>query len=179
MMKSVFCLLFSIFILILPLSAQHEELKELEALRDKQNAMLEYSEEDMVNVPGMDVRMAPPEHFEFSESINGFLHKGSSASIQILEIQNVSMTDVTKTLNHAYFEQQGFQLTKESMIELNNGEKAKIYLTNYEVNNEKYERIFFFTGTENTIWINVNYPAIVKDLLYKPIISSLKTVNKN
>ena len=36
----------------------------------------------------------------------------------------------------------------------------------------------FFTGSDPGIWINVNYPAIVKALLYKPIIESLKTVHQ-
>ncbi len=177
-MKDIVCLLSLLFVLILPLSAQNDALKELEDFRDKQNSMLEYSEDDMVKIPDTDISMAPPEHFEFSESLNGFFHKGSSSSIQILEIQNVSMKNVTKSLTQAYFEKQGFHLKKESVLQLDNGNKAKIYLTNYKVNNENYQRIFFFTGKKNTIWINVNYPAIVKDLLYKPIISSLKTVNQ-
>ncbi|MDA3819041.1 MAG: hypothetical protein PF590_00995 [Candidatus Delongbacteria bacterium] len=178
-MKKAFCLLSILFVISLPLIAQNEGLKELEDLRDKQNAMLEYSEEDMVEIPGKDIVMAPPEYFEYNDSIGGFFHPGSSTSIQILEIQNASMTDATKSLNQAYFETQGFHLKKDSVLQLNSGKQAKIYITDYTVNNEKYERIFFFTGNEKTIWINVNYPIIVKDLVYKPVISSLKTVKTN
>jgi hypothetical protein len=178
-MKNIICLMSLLFVLIAPLSAQNEGIKKLEDFSEKQKSMLEYSEDDMVNIPGMDISMAPPAHFKHDESLPGFLHKGTSASIQILEVQNIKMETVTKSLTQAYFEQQGFQLEKESVLLLDNGKKAKIYLTNYNVNDEDYQRIFFFTGGKNTIWINVNYPAVVKDLIYKPIISSLKTIKHN
>lgn len=178
-MKSVFCLLSILFVISLSLVAQNDGLKDLEDLRDKQNALLEYSEEDMVEIPGKDIVMAPPEYFEYNDSIGGFFHPGSSTSIQILEIQNASMSDATESLNQTYFETQGFHLKKDSVLTLNNGNSAKIYITDYTVNNEAYERIFFFTGHDKTIWVNVNYPAIVKDLVYKPVMSSLKTVKPN
>ncbi|MFO7791120.1 MAG: hypothetical protein R6V32_11170 [Bacteroidales bacterium] len=172
-----------LYILILLLfsvqaSGQNEDMEDLEDFRKKQSSELEFDKEDMVDIPEMDIRMAPPEGFEFHDSLNGFVHKGSSASIQILEIENVGMKNATESLTQEYFKQQGFQLEKESVLQLNNGKKAKIYVTDYTVKDENYQRIFFFTGNKNTIWINVNYPMIVKDLIYKPIIASLKTVTK-
>ncbi len=178
-MKNAIGLLLIIMVFNVPLIAQNDGVEKLQDFSNTQQAMLEYDKEDMVKVPGKDVIMAPPEHFEYTDSIEGFFHPGSSTSLQVLEIKNVSMMDVTGSLTSSYFENQGFHLKKDSTLRLNNGNKAKIYITEFSVSNEKYERIFFFTGEENTIWINVNYPSIVRDLIYKPVMSSLKTVKPN
>ncbi len=151
---------------------------DLKAFSEEQLARLDKSDAERVNAPNTDVKIAPPESFVKESTINGFIHKGSSTSIQVITIRNAGYQSVTKSLTNEYFEKQGFTLEKTEEMILQNGEPAKLYITSFSTNAEKYQRIFFFTGKENTIWINVNYPKIVEGLLYKPVISSLKTVSQ-
>ncbi|MEA1874080.1 MAG: hypothetical protein U9N51_06595 [Bacteroidota bacterium] len=151
---------------------------ELTDFVKRQNAKLDLSEKDAIEAPNTNVSIIPPENFELNPATNGFIHEGSATTIQIMEINNVSVKNVTTSLNTEYFKNQEFNLESKQDIQLNNGNFATIYLTKYTVNEEDFYRLFFFTGDKKTIWINVNFPAIVKDLLYKPIIASLKTVKQ-
>lgn len=96
--------------------------------------------------------------------------------MQVIEIKGVSYKKVTSSLNASYFEGQGFHLIESKQLQLKSGKMAFIYRTNYSVNNADYERIFFFTGNENTLWINVNYPLVMKPLVYNVVENSLKSV---
>jgi len=151
---------------------------ELSDFVKRQNEKLNLSAKDAQQAPNTNVHMVPPEDFELNPSTNGFIHKGSATTIQIMEINNVSAAKIIKSLDAEYFDKQGFKLESRADIQLNNGKNAIIYLTQYNTNGEDFYRLFFFTGNEKTIWINVNFPAIVKILLYEPIIASLKTVRQ-
>jgi hypothetical protein len=151
---------------------------DLQAFADNQQARLDKSDADRVTAPNTNVKLAPPDDFVKESTINGFIHKGSSTSIQVITIRNAGYQSVTKALTNEYFQKQGFTLEKTEEMTLQNGEPAKLFITSFKTGSENYQRIFFFTGKENTIWINVNYPEIVKGLLYKPVISSLKTVSQ-
>jgi hypothetical protein len=164
--------------MLLAISPASHAQDELSDFVKRQNAKLDLSEKDALKAPNTNVSMVPPENFELNPATNGFIHEGSATTIQIIEINNVSAESITASLNAEYFEKQGFKLESEQEIQLNNGKTANIYITHFEVNGEAFYRIFFFTGNENTIWINVNFPAIVKGLLQKPIIASLKTVKQ-
>jgi len=165
----------SIFLAISPTTHAQDELSEFVK---RQNAKLELSEKDALQAPNTNISMVPPENFELNPATNGFIHNGSATTIQIMEINNVSTANITTSLNSEYFEEQGFKLESKQDIQLNNGNFATVYLTKFTANEEDFYRLFFFTGNEKTVWINVNFPAIVKGLLYKPIIASLKTVKQ-
>jgi len=54
---------------------------------------VEYNPNKLVFAPNTNVKMIPPEYFEVDESINGFVHKGSAATIQVMEINWSSRTE--------------------------------------------------------------------------------------
>jgi hypothetical protein len=151
---------------------------ELSDFVQRKHETLDLSTQKAQKAPNTHVMMVPPENFVLNPGLSGFIHNGSSTTIQVLEINNVSSQKIRESLNAAYFKAQGFKLESQEIITLNNGEEAIVYLTQFTVNNENFCRLLFFTGEETTIWINVNYPAIVKTLLHKPIIASLKTVRQ-
>ncbi|MFO7879339.1 MAG: hypothetical protein ACQES0_05990 [Bacteroidota bacterium] len=154
------------------------QTEALEEFSEKQKERLDKSNAPKTEAPNTDVHIAPPEDFIVQPSINGFIHKGSSTSIQVIEIHNVCCEAVIKSLSKNYFKEQGFDLIKSESIQLHNGDTGKLYLTKYSAGGENYRRIFFFTGIDNTVWININYPTIVEGLIYKPIVASLKTVSR-
>ncbi|MFW6302033.1 MAG: hypothetical protein ACOC01_00780 [Bacteroidales bacterium] len=158
--------------------ASAAQTEALEDFSEKQRARLDKSNAPKTEVPNTNVHIAPPADFDVQPSINGFIHKGSSTSIQVIEIHNVCCETVIKSLSKNYFKEQGFELIKSERIRLHNGDAGKLYLTKYTAGEENYRRIFFFTGINNTVWININYPTIVEGLIYKPIVASLKTVSR-
>lgn len=161
---------------MLPAISIAQTTKDLGSFTANKQASIKTDNQNLIQAPNTKVYLTPPAHFTANPEINGFIHKGSSSTIQVVEIANINPDAVTTSLDSSYFSIQGFYLKNTENILLNNGENGIIYTTTYTIKNEEYYRLFFFTGETNTVWINVNFPAIVKILLYDPIIESLKTV---
>lgn len=166
-------LLFVLISLISTAQAEHAD-----SLHNLNNEDIQLKNNEKIKAPGTSVFIVPPKHFEEKRSANGFIHKGSSTIIQIQEIEGIGYKKTIKKLDHDHFKSQDFKLKEEKDIKLNDGEKAHLFIAEYIAENEKYERLMLFTGKESTIWVNVNYPAIVKPLIYKPVIASLKTISR-
>jgi hypothetical protein len=138
----------------------------------------------MVAVPGTSVRMIQPAHFLASAQIKGFVHAGSSATIQVNEVEGSPWTLVVKGVTKEYLESQGVTYIGEEMVKTNSGVEGKMYFVTFSVKSAKnpeemieYERILFFTGDYNkTIWINANFPVLVKGLLFDLLKESLLSV---
>jgi hypothetical protein len=138
----------------------------------------------MVDVPGTAVRMIQPVHFIPSATARGFIHAGSSASIQVNEVEGSPWTLVVKGVTKEYLESQGVKYISEEMVKTRSGKEGKIYLVSFKIKSGndpqkelEYERMLFFTGDYNkTIWINASYPVIVKSLLYDVLKESLLSV---
>lgn len=165
-----------LLMLLMCTSIQAQESDELAGFMESQKAKLNLSNKTPVNAPNTDVYLVPPENFAINPSNNGFIHNNSATTIQVVEINNVNSEQIIKTLNTAYFAEQGFTLEHQETIVLDDGKVANLFVTSYQVGDEKFNRIFFFTGKQSTIWININFPSIVKSLIYQPLIASLKTV---
>lgn len=127
-------------------------------------------------VPHTQVELIPPAHFQFMEEINGFLHIGTSASVQVQEITGTAYVMVTEGLTEDYFQQQGVQKISKEEVVTKHGAKGVIYKVAFEVDDKAFERLMFFTGDyHRTIWINANYPVIIKELMYIVLRESLLT----
>ncbi|MFO7791005.1 MAG: hypothetical protein R6V32_10580 [Bacteroidales bacterium] len=127
-----------------------------------------------------DTRIAiiPPEHFIFAEDIPGYIHPGTSASIQIKDIDGTSWPVIDKVMTKEHFESQGVTLLNRKEIELYSGLSGVIYTVSFEAKGVKFERKMLFAGDYNyTIWLNANYPVSLKKTLVKPLMSSLLTAN--
>ncbi|PLX08806.1 MAG: hypothetical protein C0596_05780 [Marinilabiliales bacterium] len=75
-----------------------------------------------------------------------------------------------------YINSQGVTFIDKQNITTETGNKAIMYTVHFTSNELEYERIMFFTGDENLIWINVNYPITIKKLIYPAVEACLKSV---
>ncbi len=129
-------------------------------------------------VPGFDIAIIPPEHFIFAEEIPGYIHPGTSASIQIKEIKGTSWPIIDRAMTPEHFKSQGVNFITREEVELKSGLSGVIYTVSFEAKGVPFERIMLFAGDYNkTIWINANYPVMVKKTVIKPIINSLMSAD--
>ncbi|HPX74958.1 MAG TPA: hypothetical protein PLW77_00085 [Bacteroidales bacterium] len=149
---------------------------ELEVFVQEQNAKLEYNPNKLVVAPNTNVKMIPPEYFEADESINGFVHRGSAATIQVVEINGVSYRDISSSMTKEYIEAQNYIFKEKINLQTATGKDAVIFFVEFTSGEMVYERAMFFTGEENTIWVNFNYPLNMKKLLYPAIEACLISV---
>ena len=138
-----------------------------------------------MTVPNTDIVITPPAHFKYVDAIKGFVHVGTSASITIQEIENISYIQVTQGLTPEYFAQQNATLIGSEDIKTKSGMEGKLYILGFTTTSNDtskkvlhYERMMLFTGDyQRTIWISANYPELLKKVLYFVLKESLLTVN--
>ncbi|OFY92249.1 MAG: hypothetical protein A2309_13575, partial [Bacteroidetes bacterium RIFOXYB2_FULL_35_7] len=127
--------------------------------------------------PNTQIQLKPPAHFVPYEKIHGFMHPGSSSTLQVTEIQGTPYVMYVKGLTEEYFAQQGIKLVNTENITTKNGNKAVIYTLSFTVKGIDYERMMMFTGDyDRTIWVNANYPVMTKFLLESVLKNSLLSV---
>jgi hypothetical protein len=155
------------------LSAQDQTLVNFVA---EQQEKLIYSPEKLVQAPNTNVFMIPPEHFIADPSINGFVHPGSACTIQVIEIPNISYNIIENSMTPEYIISQNYSFAEKLNIKTENNKNGVIYFVRFISGEMEFERAMFFTGDQNTIWINFNYPLSMKDLLYPAIEACLTSV---
>ena len=69
-----------------------------------------YDESKMVAIPSTNIRIQPPEYFQYSDSLPGFLHVGTMSSIQVQEVVGTSYLLISMAMDSAYFASQGMTL---------------------------------------------------------------------
>lgn len=138
-------------------------------------------------IPNTQILITPPAHFKFVEKINGFIHLGSSASITATAVDGTSYLQVAEGLTPEYFKTQNAILISCEDVKTASGMEGKLYTLSFQTTSNdtskkvlQFERMMFFTGDYNrTIWLNANYPALLKKLLYSVMRESLLTVKFN
>ncbi len=155
------------------LNAQENDLN---SFIENQNAKLVYDQSKLVVAPNTNVKLIPPEYFELEPNINGFVHKGSAATIQIIEVSGISYRDVVAGMTYDYIESQNYKYIDKINLQTHNGNDAVIFFVQFSSGEMIYERAMLFTGEENTIWVNFNYPLSMKKLLYPAIEACLISV---
>lgn len=148
------------------------------AQNNSQNTQLNFNNSTFFQkAPNTNVYLIPPKYFETDSTINGYIHKGSMATIQITEVPNVAIADFEKKMTEKYFISQGYIFKNKTNLKLDNGKIALLYFVQYKTEEFDYERIMFFVDSnEKMLWINVTYPFIMKKLLDNVIENSLKSV---
>jgi PKD repeat protein len=96
-------------------------------------------------------------------------------SYQIPQSSQNNNSDLLKKLDNILYLLEEQQEEKTNLV-TENGSEAIIYLVRFTSNDLEYERAMFFTGQENTIWININYPVSIKKLIFPAIEACLKSV---
>lgn len=166
-----------LFVLILPAFAlAQEEMTDSTISQYLQRELPEYNLDSsrIKHIPETHVQMAPPEHFIFSSEIPGFIHPGSSTSIQIQEVEGTNYVMIDRVMTEEHFESQDVELISREEVTTNTGYDGVIYTVRFEVKGVKYERMMLFAGDyNNTMWINANYPIVSKKLVYEPVRNSI------
>lgn len=147
-----------------------------EVVRHNQN-VFSYDGKTKVDVPGTDIRIIPPSHFTLYDTIQGFIHNGSSSTIQVNDIIRGPYVFITPKLTSEYFAKQGFTLVSKQDTITKSGMQASIYTVTFTASGTNYERLMIFTGDyERTIWVNANYPVVMRFLLGEVLKESLLSV---
>jgi hypothetical protein len=81
-------------------------------------------------------------------------------------------------MTEEYIKSQGYEFKERKLMQTQNGNEAVVYFVSFTAEEIEYERAMFFTGKENTVWININYPLSMKNLIYPAIEATLKSVQQ-
>ena len=143
--------------------------------------------EPRTQVAGTHFSIQPPEHFNYSEKLNGFIHPGSASSIVITEAENISWIQACQDLTPENLSGQNVSLISMEDIQLKNGMKGRFYVMRLIVasndstkQNMEFERLMLFTGDyHRTGWLNANYPSLLKPVLYDILRESMLSVEMN
>ena len=136
-------------------------------------------------VPGTDIKIIPPAYFKpfVKDGKFGFMHEGAAASISIQEVKGTPYVFVTQALTKDYIEKQGMKYISREDVKTKQGKDGVIIAVGFTVKstdgkeNVDYERLMLFTGDySRTVWVQGNYPVIVKKVLYLVIRESLLSV---
>jgi len=131
---------------------------------------------ESVMIPNTHVKIVPPEHFMFSAELQGFIHAGTSSTMQVSEIIGTSYIMVAKSLTPEYIQSQSFRFIEKRDITTNDGHDGCMFILGFTNKGVDYERLMFFAGDyNNTIWVNVSYPAVSRELLFDTFQNSLLT----
>lgn len=132
-------------------------------------------EDSVYHVPNTNVRMQPPKEFKPFGPAHGFIHLGSASTIQVNEIEGTPWPVIVNGMTQEHFDSQEVELISGEEID-SEGKHGMMYLISYVVKETEFERIMYFTGDyNNTIWINANYPAIMRPLIYNAMRQSVLT----
>jgi hypothetical protein len=137
------------------------------------------------DIPGTTIRMIPPAYFMpfVKEGKYGFLHEGTAASVSAQEVPGAPYVMVVQALTKDYIEKQGMKFISREEVRTKAGIEAVIIAVSFKVKSKDgkqdvdYERLMLFTGDHaRTIWVQGNYPVVVKKVLYLVIRESLLSV---
>ena len=109
---------------------------------------------------------------------------GTSASINVVEIDNISYLQITEGLTPAYFAEQNATIINVTDVKTKSGMDGKLYTLSFNVTANdtskkvlQFEKMMLFTGDyQHTIWISANYPVMLKKVLYLVMRESILSV---
>lgn len=126
------------------------------------------------------ISIVPPVGFKQVDFFKGFFNYSNGASIQIESVDSIAYLLVAEGFTQANLTSQGVTLISKENITSPSGQKGILVTLRFEVSQEgetrQYERLSYLTGDMNrTIFLNANYPVLVKELVYESIKTCLLT----
>ncbi|PLX05533.1 MAG: hypothetical protein C0594_07105 [Marinilabiliales bacterium] len=128
-------------------------------------------------IDSTDIAITPPVEFKPFDQIHGFIHMATSSTIQVNQIEDAPYLMIVENMTDDHFASQGVTLL--SQFEINEPDaKGYVYVIGFTIKGVDFERIMYFTGDLNrTIWINANYPVMIKPLIYNAMLECVKTAH--
>jgi len=135
-----------------------------------------YDENKMVAIPNTNIRIQPPEYFQFSDSLPGFLHIGTMSSIQVKEVVGTSYVLISMAMDSAYFASQGMKLISAEPVVMHDGSDGILFTTEMKLKGFVFERLILMSGDYHfTMWINAGYIKLLSNKLKPAILQSMLT----
>ncbi len=135
-----------------------------------------YDESKMVAIPSTNIRIQPPEYFQYSDSLPGFLHVGTMSSIQVQEVVGTSYLLISMAMDSAYFASQGMTLISSEPVVMHDGSEGVLFTAEMKLKGFVFERLILMSGDYHfTIWINAGYIKLMRDKLRPVILQSMLT----
>lgn len=135
-----------------------------------------YDESRMVAIPSTNIRIQPPEYFQYSDSLPGFLHVGTMSSIQVQEVVGTSYLLISMAMDSAYFASQGMTLISSEPVVMHDGSEGVLFTAEMKLKGFVFERLILMSGDYHfTIWINAGYIKLMRDKLRPVILQSMLT----
>lgn len=135
-----------------------------------------YDESKMVAIPSTNIRIQPPEYFQYSDSLPGFLHVGTMSSIQVQEVVGTSYLLISMAMDSAYFASQGMTLISSEPVVMHDGSEGVLFTAEMKLKGFVFERLMLMSGDYHfTIWINAGYIKLMRDKLRPIILQSMLT----
>ena len=135
-----------------------------------------YDESKMVAIPSTNIRIQPPEYFQYSDSLPGFLHVGTMSSIQVQEVVGTSYLLISMAMDSAYFASQGMTLISSEPVVMHDGSDGVLFTAEMKLKGFVFERLILMSGDYHfTIWINAGYIKLMRDKLRPIILQSMLT----
>lgn len=123
------------------------------------------------------VKIKPPAYFKPFKNQNAFIHIRTSSTIQVNIIEDTPYNLITAKMNEEYFYNQGFTLVSKEVVKTSEGKEGILYIVSFKVKDIEFERMMFFTGSyHQTIWVQANYPVLMKKLLFNVIKAGVLSV---
>lgn len=125
--------------------------------------------------PNTHLTLIPPKTYR-ADSQGNIIHDWTGSSIQCT-IVNSSYSSLLKTIHKETFEKQGFTYINQETLSTHLNKEGTIFLIGFTLNGIEYERMVFFIGNSSeTAWLSINYPVIMKSLLFETIENCLTTI---
>ena len=135
-----------------------------------------YDESKMVAIPNTNIRIQPPEYFQYSDSLPGFLHVGSMSSIQVQEVVGTSYLLISMAMDSAYFATQGMRLISAEPVVMHDGSDGVLFTAEMKLEGFVFERLILMSGDYHfTIWISAGYIKLMSDKLKPIVLQSMLT----
>ena len=135
-----------------------------------------YDESKMVAIPSTNIRIQPPEYFQYSDSLPGFLHVGTMSSIQVQEVVGTSYLLISMAMDSAYFASQGMRLISVEPVVMHDGSDGLLFTAEMKLKGFVFERLILMSGDYHfTMWINAGYIKLMRDKLRPIILQSMLT----
>ncbi len=135
-----------------------------------------YDESKMVAIPNTNIRIQPPEYFQYSDSIPGFVHVGTMSSIQVEEVVGTSYLLISRAMDSAYFATQGMTLISVEPVVMHDGSDGLLFTAEMKLKGFVFERLVLMSGDYHfTMWINAGYIKLMSNKLKPIILQSMLT----
>ncbi len=125
--------------------------------------------------PKTNIKFTPPKTFR-ADSAGNIVHDWTGSSIQHT-IVNTPYAKLIKSISKETFEKQGFIYINQQNLSTTQAIEGTLYIIRFTSNTVEYERMVYFIGKDSqTLWLSINYPVMMKSLLYEVFENSLLTI---